>query len=297
MTSTFKLIGLALVAFALTFLVVRVTQSSRSVRQDSAAVHHDRTPPKNVAAPSGMVSIAGGEFLMGTDAELGWPDEKPAHRVRVDGFWIDATEVTNAAFRAFVDATGYVTTAEKIPSLEEVMRQVPPGTPPPTPEQLVAGALVFTPPDHAVELQDFRQWWRWTPGVSWQHPEGPASNLDERGEHPVVQVSWDDAVAYATWAGKRLPTEAEWEFAARGGLSGQPYVWGDEPPNETALFANIWQGDFPHRNSLADGFARTAPVKSFQPNGYGLFDMAGNVWEWCGDWYDPICIAVARATA
>ncbi len=236
--------------------------------------------------PPGMVWVPGGEFTMGTDSDLGWPDEKPAHRVRVGGFWMDPTEVTNAQFRAFVEATGYVTTAEKPPSLEEIMSQVRPGTPPPAKEDLVPGALVFTPTAGPVRLDDFTQWWRWTPGACWRHPGGPGSSIDGKDEHPVVQVSWDDAVAYAKWAGKRLPTEAEWEFAARGGLDGKPYAWGDEPFSEEKPQANIWTGDFPYRNTAKDGFERTAPVKSFAPNRYGLYDMAGNVWEWCSDWYD-----------
>ena len=238
------------------------------------------------AAPPGMVWIPGGEFTMGTDSDLGWPDEKPAHRVCVDGFWMDATEVTNAQFRAFVAATSYVTTAEKPPSLEEIMSQSPPGTPPPPSEKLVPGSLMFRPTPGPVDLRDYSQWWHWTSGASWRHPEGPNSNLDGRENHPVVHVSWDDAVAYTRWAGKRLPTEAEWEFAARGGLNGKPYVWGDEPFNPKKPQANIWQGEFPYHNTAEDGFEGTAPVKSFPPNGYGLYDMAGNVWEWCADWYD-----------
>jgi sulfatase modifying factor 1 len=231
------------------------------------------------------VWIPGGEFTMGTDSELGWPDEKPAHRVYVDGFWMDETEVTNAQFRAFVEATGYVTTAEKPPDLEEILRQSKPGTPPPPKEKLVPGSLVFQPTDGPVPLNDYTQWWHWTPGANWRHPEGPGSSIEGKDDHPVVHVSWDDAVAYAKWAGKRLPTEAEWERAARGGLEGKPYVWGDEKPTDTQVFANIWQGAFPYRNTAADGFVRTAPVKSFEPNGYGLYDMAGNVWEWCSDLY------------
>jgi formylglycine-generating enzyme required for sulfatase activity len=220
---------------------------------------------------------------MGTDDEAGWPDEKPAHRVRVGGFWLDATEVTNAQFAAFVEATGYVTTAEKVPSADEIQRQLPPGSPPPDREALVPGALVFTPPRDRVGLKDISRWWKWTPGACWRNPEGPGSGLEGRDNHPVVQVSWDDAVAYATWAGKRLPTEAEWEFAARGGLEGKPYVWGDARPDPTR--ANLWQGEFPHRNTADDGWQRTAPVGSFAPNGYGIYDTAGNVWEWCADWY------------
>jgi sulfatase modifying factor 1 len=238
-------------------------------------------------APPGMVWIPGGEFTMGSDDPDAWVTEKPAHRVRVSGFFIDETETTNAQFRKFVEATYYVTTAEKPPSLEEIMEQSPPGTKPPAKEDLVPGSVVFRPPDGPVNLKDFRQWHQWTPGASWRHPEGPGSDLEGRDEHPVVHVSWYDAAAYAKWAGKRLPTEAEWERAARGGLDGKNYVWGDERPTDQIIHANIWQGKFPHENLAKDGYPRTAPVKSFKPNGYGLYDMAGNVWEWCSDWYRP----------
>ena len=250
-----------------------------------ALVRLSRLAQSPADGPPGMVWVGGGEFTMGTDSDLGWPDEKPAHRVRVDGFWMDEHEVTNAQFRAFVEVTGYVTTAEKAPRLEEVMAQLPPGSPPPPKENLVPGSLVFTPPAGRVNPDDVSQWWAWTPGANWQHPEGPGSSIEGKDDHPVVHVSWDDAVAYARWASKRLPTEAEWEFAARGGLDGQPYVWGNERPSDTQVHANIWQGEFPHQNTVKDGFARTAPVQSFLPNGYGLYDMAGNVWEWCADWY------------
>jgi formylglycine-generating enzyme required for sulfatase activity len=235
--------------------------------------------------PSGMVWIPGGKFAMGSDRPDARPDERPVHRVQVSGFWMDACEVTNAQFRAFVKATGYVTTAERPPDLDEIMSQLPPGTPQPAPEDLVAGALVFHSTERPVPLDDIRQWWTWTPGADWRHPEGPKSTIEGRDEHPVVQVSWDDAVAYARWAGKRLPTEAEWEFAARGGLDGRHFVWGNEPVSEEHPQANIWQGTFPNQNLKTDGYARTAPVKSFPANGYGLYDMAGNVWEWCSDWY------------
>ena len=250
-----------------------------------SASHPIVNPPS--AAPPGMVWIPGGEFTMGSDHPLGRDDELPMHRVRVDGFWIDPTEVTNRQFREFVEATGYVTTAEVAPDLEEIMSQQPPGTPPPDPALLVPGSMVFNPPEESVRLDDIRQWWFWTPGACWRHPEGPGSDIDGREDHPVVQVSWFDTIAYCEWAGKRLPTEAEWEFAARGGLEQQPFTWGDAPLSETQPQTNIFQGEFPNRNTRADGFERTAPVKSFPPNGYGLFDMAGNVWEWCSDWYRP----------
>ncbi len=265
------LILLAILSFAITFLIVGRGRPSSSQAQTTST--------------EGMVWVPGGEFTMGTDSSLGWAEEGPAHRVKVDGFWMDATEVTNAQFRAFVDATGYVTTAEKPPNLEELLAQSPPGTKAPPPEMLVPGSLVFRPTSKPVELKDYTQWWHWTSGANWKHPEGPGSDLTDRDHHPAVHISWDDAMAYCAWAGKRLPTEAEWEFAARGGLENQPYVWGTEAPSDERIFANLWQGEFPHQNIAADGFDRTSPVRSFAPNGFGLYDMAGNVWEWCADLY------------
>ncbi|HEY8506279.1 MAG TPA: formylglycine-generating enzyme family protein [Gemmataceae bacterium] len=236
--------------------------------------------------PPGMVWVPGGEFVMGTAGDTPHRNEQPAHTVRLDGFWMDETEVTNAQFRAFVEATGYVTTAEKKPDWGEMQKQLPPGTPEPPPEKLVPGSLVFTPPAGPVPTDDASRWWAWTPGACWEHPEGPGSDLTGRDDHPVVHVSWDDARAYAKWAGKRLSTEAEWEYAARGGLAGKRFPWGDDAPTDSGgTKANIWQGTFPNRNTRADGYDRTAPVRSYPPNGYGLYDTAGNVWEWCSDWY------------
>ncbi len=232
-----------------------------------------------------MVWIPGGEFSMGSDTPEARADEKPVHRVRVAPFWMDQTEVTNAAFGRFVAATGYQTTAERKPLWEDLAKQLPPGTPKPPDEVLVPGSLVFTPTDGPVPLDNHARWWRWQPGADWRHPRGPDDSIEGMENHPAVHISWEDAAAYAAWAGKRLPTEAEWEFAARGGLDGKPFVWGDAKPTEGASRANIWQGTFPNKNLARDGFSGTAPVKSFPPNGYGLYDMAGNVWEWVADWY------------
>ena len=240
-------------------------------------------------APPGMVWIPGGKFIMGTaDTNPRFFDAHPEHEVEIDGFWMDETEVTNAQFAEFVKATGYVTVAERKPTREQILANLLPGTPPPPEELLVPGSLVFHTTPQPVPWDDEARWTIWTPGACWKHPEGPGSDIADRMDHPVVHVCWKDAVAYSEWAGKRLPTEAEWERAARGGLDRKKYVWGDEPPDAGGRWrCNIWQGEFPHKNTLADGFLRTCPVKSFPPNGYGLYEMAGNVWEWCADWYQP----------
>ena len=225
-------------------------------------------------APEGMVWIPGGEFWMGADE---FPDSQPWHRVYVDGFWMDKTEVSNDQFTQFVKATGYVTVAERTPRAADF-----PGAPP---ENLVAGSVVFSPPDRPVELNNHFQWWNYVKGADWRHPEGPQSGIKDRGKHPVVHMAYEDALAYGKWAGKRLPTEAEFEFAARGGLDRKPYAWGDELTPGGKFMANTFQGHFPDTNKIEDGYAGAAPVASFPPNGYGLYDVAGNVWEWTSDWY------------
>ena len=224
--------------------------------------------------PAGMVWVPGGWFTMGDEV---FPDARPLHRVYVDGFWMDAHEVTNADFANFVKETGYVTVAE---------RPIDPAKFPGVPaENLEPGSIVFAPPSGPVPLDNHLRWWSWVKASDWQHPEGPHSDITDRENHPVVQIAWEDAVAYAEWAGKRLPTEAEWERAARGGLESQTYAWGEAAPGEGGWQANIWQGRFPAENTREDGYVAAAPVGSFAPNGYGLFDMSGNVWEWCADWY------------
>lgn len=264
-----------------------VTSIRSTGNADATGMNADTSQDDRAAAlspPKGMVWIPpSGEFVMGSTDPLARPDESPVHRVRVGGFWMDITEVTNAQFRAFVEATGYITVAERPIDWEQLKSQLPPGTPKLEDEELQPGSLVFTPPDHAVDLRDSSRWWAWVDGASWRHPEGPGSDLEGCEHHPVVHIAYEDALAYCAWSGKRLPTEAEWEYAARGGLHAAVNVWGDAPIDATR--ANTWQGRFPYKNTADDGHTGAAPVKSFPPNGYGLHDMAGNVWEWCSDLY------------
>ena len=236
---------------------------------------------------SQMAYIPAGEFLMGATDTEGRADEYPQHKVKISAFWIDQTEVTNASFAKFVKATGYVTTAERKPNWEELKAQLPEGAVKPPDSVLVASSLIFSAPKKINNLNDASQWWVWKKGADWKHPNGPSSNLKGKENYPVVHISWDDAQAYCKWAGKRLPTEAEWEYASRGGLKNAIYPWGDEAIEKGKAKANTWQGSFPVKNTNLDGYNQLSPVKSFQPNGYGLYDTAGNVWEWCSDWYRP----------
>jgi formylglycine-generating enzyme len=247
------------------------------------------TRPSEPPFPN-MLWIPGGTFRMGSNEF--YPEESPIHEVTVGGFWMDRFTVTNADFKRFVDATNYVTFAQRLPNPADYPGGIP---------ELLAnpGSVVFAKPTQRVDLRNHYNWWSYVLGADWRHPEGPDSSIDGRENHPVVHVAFEDVEAYAKWAGKELPTEAEWEFAARGGLESKRYAWGDEFAPGGKMMANTWQGDFPTENLLTDGFERTAPVGSFPPNAYGLHDMGGNVWQWTTDWFqahaksaaEPCCAA------
>jgi sulfatase modifying factor 1 len=231
--------------------------------------------PSSAPVPEDMVWVPAGRFLMGSDAF--YPEERPVQEASVEGVWMDRHPVTNAAFAAFVEAIGYVTVAERPLRAEDY-----PGA---LPELLVPGGLVFQAPPGPVDLNDYSNWWAYVPGASWRSPLGPGSDLEGLDDHPVVQVAAEDAEAFAAWRGAALPTEAEWEHAARGGLEGAAFCWGDEPYPEGRQLANTWQGEFPWQNLALDGYVATSPVGTYPPNGFGLVDMAGNVWEWTTDWW------------
>jgi formylglycine-generating enzyme required for sulfatase activity len=248
------------------------SSTSHDSSHDSVAIAERREPP----FPD-MVWVPGGTFRMGSDKH--YPEERPSHRVSVDGFWMDRCPVTNDRFARFVESTGHVTFAEIVPNADDY-----PGA---LPEMLYAGSLVFVKPAGPVDRRQIANWWQFMRGADWQHPQGPASSLEHRADHPVVHIAFSDAAAFAKWEGKDLPTEAEWEFAARGGLDGAPYAWGDEFLPGGRHMANTWQGEFPWSNLRSDGHEGTSPVNAFPPNGYGLYDMIGNVIEWNNDFYDP----------
>lgn len=254
---------------------------------DSEALNVQFSEINTSEIPEGMVLIPGGNFIMGSEEIGAKESEGPEHEVLISSFFMDETEVTNAQFRKFVEATAYKTVAERPVDWEEIKKQLPPNTPKPADSVLKPGSLVFDPIPGVSNLYDISQWWAWVNGADWMHPTGPGSNIDGKDDHPVVHIAYDDAEAYARWAGKRLPTEAEWEYASRGGQSHNTFAWGDELVPDGTYLANFFQGTFPEYNKKMDGFEKTAPVKSYPPNDFGLYDMIGNVWEWTSDWYRP----------
>jgi len=266
-----------LLVVAIPIYLRRSTVKQTGAETSAATVGINKTPPPG-PAPEGMVWVPGGTFWMGCD-DCDMPDAEPAHVVTVDGVWMDRTPVTNAEFAKFVAATGYVTIAERKPDPKDF-----PGV---SADKLVAGCAVFAPSPGQVSLENPYAWWRYVPGANWKNPEGPGSSTKGREDHPAVHIAWDDAAAYAKWAGKRLPTEAEFEFAARGGLDRNRYAWGNDIKPGGKWAANIWQGRFPSQNTNEDGYKSTSPVTAFPPNGFGLYDVGGNVWQWCSDWYRP----------
>ena len=269
-----------------TILGCKVDKSECSEAPESE--YEAKKQPGKVKAPEGMVWIPGGKFEPGAVAsdKMAMDDEKPAHPVAVDGFFMDKTEVTNAQYRKFVEETGYVTVAEREIDWKEMKKQLPPNTPKPHDSILQPGSLIFKKSIEGVpNLYDYSQWWEWKIGASWKQPYGPGSTIEGKENFPVVHIALEDAMAYCEWAGRRLPTEAEWEYAARSGRPNARFSWGNDD-RKLAAMANTWEGEFPRENTKKDGFENKAPVKSYPPNGFGLYDMAGNVWEWTQDWYN-----------
>ncbi len=273
--------------FGLLMLIGAVSCSeSPEAKSPQPAVTESESSKKTVNT-DGMVWIEGGVYTMGSEGDYAENHEGPEVTVEVSGFYIDTTEVTNAQYRKFVEETGYITLAEKDVDWDQLSKELPQGTPKPADSLLAAGSLVFTPPSGPVPLDDIRRWWRWQEGANWRHPFGPDSDLEGKDDHPVVHIAYEDAVAYCEWVGKRLPTEAEWEFAARGQSGDSQFQWGDELTPKGEYLANFFQGEFPYELRAEDGFEYSAPVGTFPPNSYGLYDMIGNVWEWTSDYYRP----------
>lgn len=255
-----------------------------SCKKDDSSQYHQTDNPTYAS----MIQIPAGSFLMGGKSAQASNEELPRHEVQVSSFYIDEHEVSNAQFQDFISATAYITVAERAIDWEELKMQVPPGTPKPADSLLQAGALVFKQTETPVDLNQYMLWWKWQIGANWKHPDGPNSDITNRMDHPVVHIAYEDAIAYCDWAGKRLPTEAEWEWAATGGDDSNKYPWGNTLIEQSYEKANFWQGMFPYMNSEKDGFYATSPVKSYPPNTFGLYDMAGNVWELCSDKYSAL---------
>lgn len=284
----FNLLLSLLLIISIGFACNRLSKKGSKAEELTAVKNNSQNLPDSVKAPEGMVWIPGGEFKQGAvpSDDMALEHEKPAHRVKVDGFFMDKTEVTNAEFKKFVDETGYITVAEREIDWNEMKKQLPPGTPKPPDSILQPGSLVFKKTKSSVpNLYDYSQWWEWKIGANWKHPYGPDSNIEGKDNYPVVHIAYEDAEAYCKWAGRRLPTEAEWEFAARGGNPSVRFTWGNDI-DKLSQRANTWEGEFPTSNTEADGYEGIAPVKSYPPNPYGLYDMAGNVWEYTQDWYN-----------